>query len=148
MDPFHDSGYVNETHEALVELLEPRRDSAKNLHALKKVFDEMPRAISHRIQRAGQLSIASGWNDCLHAAGECQFDDRVGVIALVGEKCLRRQALDQFRQLANIGEIAWRQFEAKRIAQRVANGVNLGVQPATRDANRLAASFFSAPEEA
>ena len=40
------------------------------------------------------------------------------------------------------------QFEAKRIAQRVANGVNFGVQSATRDANRLGPSFFCAPEEA
>jgi hypothetical protein len=63
---------MNETHEALVEFLELRRDPAKNLHALKKVFDEMPREISDRIQRAGQLSIAPGWNDCLHAAGECE----------------------------------------------------------------------------
>jgi len=60
MNSFHDSGYMNETHEALVEFFEPRRDPAKNLHALEKVFDEMPREISDRIQRAGQLSIALG----------------------------------------------------------------------------------------
>jgi len=49
MDPFHDSGYMNESHEALVELLEPRRDPAKNFHALKKVFDEMACEVSRQV---------------------------------------------------------------------------------------------------
>ncbi len=148
MYPFHDSGDINESQEAFVELFEPRCDPAKNLHALKKVFDEMPCKISHRIQGAGQLAIFLRRDDCLHAASERQFDDRVGVVTLVGEKCLRRQAFNQFRRLANIGKVARCQFEAKRITQRIANGVNFGVQSATRDANRLGATFFSAPEEA
>ena len=46
MNPFHDCNYVNESHEALVELFEPRCDPAKNFHALKKVFDEMPGDVS------------------------------------------------------------------------------------------------------
>jgi hypothetical protein len=142
-----DSSYINEAQEALVKLLEPRRHPAKDLYALKKVFNKMPRKISCRIQRPRQRSIASRWNDCLHAAGKRQFDDCVGVIPLVGEKCSRRQAFYQFRRLANIGEIARRQFEEKRITQRVANSVNFGVQSATRDANRLGAAFFWAPEE-
>ena len=92
MCPFHDSGDINESQEAFVKLLEPRCDPAKYLHALKKVFDEMSGKISCRIKGPVQLSIFSRWNDCLHAAGECQFDDCVGVVPLVGEKCLRRQA--------------------------------------------------------
>lgn len=87
----------------------------------------MPRKISRRIQRPRQLSISSRRDDCFHATGDRQFDDRVGVVTLVGEKCLRRQAFYQFRRLTNIGEITGRQFEAKRIAQRVANGMNFGV---------------------
>ena len=42
MNPFHDSDYVKKSHEALVELFEPCCDAAENLHALEKVFDQMP----------------------------------------------------------------------------------------------------------
>ena len=46
MNPFNDSDYVNESHEALVELFEPRCNPTKNFHALKKVLNEMPGKVS------------------------------------------------------------------------------------------------------
>ncbi len=106
MYPFHDSGDINESQEAFVELFEPHCNPAKNLHALKKVFDEMPCNISDRIQGSGQLAIFPRRDDCLHATGVRQFNDPVGVVTLVGEQYLRRQAFYQFRRLANIGEVA------------------------------------------
>ena len=148
MNPFHDSDYVNKSQEALVEFFEPCGNAAENFHALKKVFDEMSGDVFRRVQGARNFSVAPRWNDCLHARGQCQFDDRIGIVALVGEKRFRRQALYQAWQFANIGEVARRQLEAQWITQRVTNGVNFGVQAATRDANRLGTIFFSAPEDA
>ena len=148
MNLFHDSDYLNKSHEALVEFFEPCGGAAENFHALEKVFDEMPGDVSRRVQGTRNFSVALGWNDCLHACRQYQFDDCVGIVALVGEKRFRRQALYQARQFANIGEVAKRHLEVQWIAQRVANGVNFGVQAATRDANRLGTVFFSAPEDA
>jgi hypothetical protein len=67
---FHDkySGDgISETSETLVELLEPCRDLAKHLHALKKVCDRMTRDISDRIgSRQGHLcSSEKTWHGLL-----------------------------------------------------------------------------------
>ena len=89
MNPFYDSDYVNKSHEALVELFEPRCDAAENFHALKKVFDEMPGDVSCKAFQAGghlrfELGDAGGAARALQAAVDVQRD-ATGAVAAVFE---------------------------------------------------------------
>ena len=136
---------MHDAEKAGIELLVARCDSSVDLHALKQVLHQMARPVLQRIKRPFFFAIGFGRNDHFHAFAHRLLDDGIAVIGFVGQQLLARQVLDQSNQLGRIGFVARCQFEAQRVAQGVAHCMDFGVQPTSRDANRLRSLFFCAP---
>ena len=70
----------------------------------------------------------------------------IGVIALVGQERSGLDLVEQRYGLADIGDMAGRERQRHRVAERIDNGVDLGRQPTAGSADGLAlAIFFWAP---
>src|SRR5450830_1222869 len=67
----------------------------------------------------------------------------IAVISLVGQKRLPWQAFDESDPFRCVRSITGCQFEAQRIYQGIADGMDLGVQASPRDANCLRTVFFA-----
>jgi hypothetical protein len=61
----------------------------------------------------------------------------IGVIALVADRGSRIEAIDKLMCEGDVVALARRADQAERIAERVAGGVDLGAQPASRPAQAL-----------
>jgi hypothetical protein len=55
----------------------------------------------------------------------------IGVVALVGDRDVRGEALDQLMGEGDVVALAWRADQAHRIAQSIAGGMDFGAQAAT-----------------
>ena len=72
------------------------------------------------------------------AAGLCDpVAEMIGVVALVGDRHVGGEALDQFVGEGDVVALAWRTDQAHRIAERIASGVDFGAQAAARPAKAL-----------
>jgi hypothetical protein len=50
----------------------------------------------------------------------------IGVVALVGDRGVRGEALDQLMREGDVVALAWRADQAHRIAERIASSVDFG----------------------
>ena len=55
----------------------------------------------------------------------------IGVVALVGDRDVCGETVDQFVREGDVVALPWRADQAHRIAERVASGVDFGAQAAT-----------------
>ena len=128
-----------------VELFEARRDAAKDFEPLKKILHQVARPIALNVQGARLPAMLSGGNDGPHAAPFGHLDNGVGVVAFVGQQGAGVKALDKLGGSRAVRFVARPKEKTQGVAQRVAGGVDFGVQASPREANRLRASFFWAP---
>ena len=61
----------------------------------------------------------------------------IGVVALVADRSARIEAIDKLMCEDNVVSLPRRADQAKRIAERVTGGVDLGAQAASRPAQAL-----------
>ena len=64
-------------------------------------------------------------------------DQMVGIIALIGNCGVRVEAVDQIMGKGNVVALPRGTDQTDRIAKRIAGGVDLGAQPASRPAQAL-----------
>ena len=70
-------------------------------------------------------------------------DQRIGIVALVGEQCTHLDAVEKRLGLGDVGSLPRRDRERDGIAERIDDGVDLGRQTAARTADGLVfANFF------
>lgn len=72
-------------------------------------------------------------------------NERIGVVALVGDHALRLDALNERGRFADVGHLASGQTPTQRVAQCFDCSVNLGTQSAPATSERLVSRFFWAP---
>lgn len=77
------------------------------------------------------LPIAAGRNVGVSTACLDGFDQLITVVAFVGSNCGGLDSVDQGGPLSHIGDLSSGQNQAKRIAQSIDAGVDLGGQPAS-----------------
>ena len=141
--------YANERHgsnESIGELVVARRDGPVLLEFAEEALDEVALAIEGKIGFAGLAAIGFRRDDGRDAALSERRDQRVGVIALVGEECVRLDLIEQRHRLCDVVRLPRRQRQRHGVAERIDDGVNLGRQPAAGTADGLVlAIFFWAP---
>ena len=69
-------------------------------------------------------------------------DQRVGIVALVGEQSVRFDPVEKRLGLRDVGRLPWRDRQRDGIAERIDDGVNLGRQAAARAADGLVFAVF------
>ena len=77
MEPFHGAGDVHKAKKRDVELVIAGGHTAKDLHALKKIFNQVARLVAVLVQGARLLAIGFGRDDDLHALGLRGLDNLV-----------------------------------------------------------------------
>ena len=77
-----------------------------------------------------ERAVPLGRNDRLAAAFSDLVAQVIGVVALVGDRDVRGEALDQLVREGDVVALAWRADQAHRIAKCVAGGVDFGAQAA------------------
>jgi hypothetical protein len=79
-----------------VELVMAGGDTAKDLHALEEVFNQMARLVAVRVQDALVFfAVDPAGDDELHATLFCGLDNLVRVVRLVSQKRLGFQPIEQ-----------------------------------------------------
>lgn len=81
--------------------------------------------------------IALGRDDCNSPTGPNVVDQRIGIVAFVGQYRVCLQTVEQRFDLRYIGHLATAQQPAYWIVQCIIDCMNLGCQSAERAANRL-----------
>ena len=104
---------------------------------VEESLDEISLAVKGKVAQALDDPVSLGRNHRAGAAFSYQPDNGVGVIAFVGQYILCGDAPQQQLRLRAVGDIAGRENDADRIAQRVTQGMYFGRQSAARAANVL-----------
>lgn len=143
MEPLHDVGDVYKAQKPDVELVKAGGHTAKDLHALEKVLNQMARLVAVLVQDTRLFAVDLGGDDDLHAEFLGALDNLVRVVGLVSQKSFGLQPIEQFRDRFGVVPLSRGQHKAQRVGQGVADGVDFGVKPAARDADSLGATCFS-----
>ena len=83
------------------------------------------------------LAVALGWDDDLGAGSGDVLDQMICVIAFVGKCRLGLEAIDQIMGESDVVALSRAGDQADRVAQRIAGGMDLGAQPASRPTQAL-----------
>ena len=91
-------------------------------------------------------AIGLRWDDGRDAPFFERLDQRVGVIALVGEECFRLDLIEQRHRLRDVGRLTRGERQCHGIAERIDDRMDFGRQPTAGSADGLIlAAFFWAP---
>ena len=144
MKPLHDAGDIHKAEKSYVELVEAGRYTAKDLHALEEVFNQVSCLVAVPVQNTLILfAVDPAGDDDLHSSLFCGLDNRVGLIRFVCQKRLGLQPIEQLGHRLGVVPLARDQHKTQRVAQGVGHGVDFGVEPAARDADNLWAAGLS-----
>jgi hypothetical protein len=91
------------------------------------------------------LSAGTGWNDSDAPLRAGLFDDRVGVVALVGDDVSVMDTSEQPRGLGYVVDLSLGEVEMNRIAEGVDTSVNLRGGSSSGAPDLLGSCFFRAP---
>jgi hypothetical protein len=144
-EPYEDCGEVDHGKEVGGELFEPHGDAAVALDALKEVFDETALLVEMAVEFSRLFSAGSGRDDGCAALRASLVDDRVGVVALVGNDVGVVNAREQLLGLSYIVDLSLGEVEMNRIAEGVDTSVNLRGRSSAGTPDGLRPRFFSAP---
>jgi hypothetical protein len=97
----------------------------------EEALDEIARAIERDVCRSRLLAVGLGRDDRRDTAVCERTDERIGVVALVGEQRVRLDAIEQRGGLRDVRGSPWRQRQRHGIAECVHDSVNLGRQSAS-----------------
>jgi hypothetical protein len=116
------------------------------LDLAEEALDEIALAVEGEIGLSGVFAVGFRRDDRRDTARFERFDERVGVVALVGEKGIGLDLIEQRHGLGDVGCLAGRQGQRNGITERIDDGVDLGRQSTARSADGLVrAVFFWAP---
>ena len=116
------------------------------LELVEEALDEVALAIEGEVGRSGLLAVGLRRDDRRDVTPLERFDERVGVISLVGDQSLGPEAFEQRLGLRDVGGLPRRQRQRDRVAERIDDSMDLGRQAAARAADGLVlAVFFWAP---
>ncbi len=73
-------------------------------------------------------SVAFWWNHCNCSLRLNMRDDGVGVVAFIGEQCLKFQPFDQRNRLAAVGFLAAGEYKSEWVSEGIAHAVNFGTE--------------------
>jgi hypothetical protein len=127
------------------QFLEPGKDPPVVLHEAEQDLDLVALLIEVPVGRALIEAGGSGRDHRQGAGGRDGRQDRVGVVGLVGEHRLGREAVEQGQGLRGVALLAGGQAEGERVAEAVGDRVQLGREAAARAAERLPTFAFFAP---
>ena len=124
------------------EFVVARCDGAIILQRAEEAFDEIALAIEGKIGLALLLPVGFGGDHRRDLAlFECR-DQRVAIVALVGEKCTRLDPVEKRFGLRDIGSLSRRDRERDGVAEGIDDGVDLGRQAAARATDGLVFAIF------
>ena len=106
-----------------------RGDAAPLLEFQEDVFHQMPQFVDVIVVLAGFFAITSWRNNHLHAGCLGVFCNRVGIVALVGQKTLSRQVFDQCLSLRAISHGTCRNNDSQRHTMRIHGQMYFCVSP-------------------
>jgi len=127
------------------QFLEPGEDAPVMLHVAEQVLDLVALAVEVPVGRALVAAGGLGRDHRQGAGGSDGLKDRVGVVGLVGDHRGRRDAVEQRQGLRGVTLLPGGQVESQRVAEAVAETVQLAGEAATRAAKRLLTLAFFAP---
>jgi hypothetical protein len=113
------------------------------LELVEEPLDEVALAIEGEIGRSRLFAVCLRRDDRRDLAPSEGFEERVGVIRLVGDQSLGLEVFEQRFGLADVGGLPRRQRQRDRIAERIDDSMDLRRQAAARAADGLVfAAFF------
>ena len=105
------------------------RDAAPAFEVQKSIFDQMPQLVQILVIRPLGCAVFLRRDNGVHLLRLRLLEDRIGVIALVGQKMLRRQPLDQLCSLCAIRGGTLCDKDSDRQTMRIHGQMYLGVEP-------------------
>ncbi len=105
------------------------RDAAPAFEVRKSIFDQMPQLVQILVIRPLGCAVFLRRDNGVHLLRLRLLEDRIGVIALVGQKMLRRQPLDQLCSLCAIRGGTLCDKDSDRQTMRIHGQMYLGVEP-------------------
>ena len=116
------------------------------LELVEEAFDEVALAIDAPVNRAMDQPLSGRRNVGSRAARPDQFEERVGVVAAVGNDMAALQTGKQMWCRPQVVSLTGGQHESHRQAVLIDKGVDLGAQSSTRATDGVIfALFFLAP---
>ena len=105
------------------------RDATPAFEVQKSIFDQMPQLVQILVIRPLGCAVFLRRDNGVHLLRLRLLEDRIGVIALVGQKMLRRQPLDQLCSLCAIRGGTLCDKDSDRQTMRIHGQMYLGVEP-------------------
>ena len=126
--------HANQQHaskERIGELVVARGDAAVLLDLVEEALDEIALAVEGEVGLARLLAVGLGWDDRRDATLLEILDERICVVALVGDDGLRLEVLEQRPGLRDVGRLSRRERKRDGVAESIDDGVDLGRQSTT-----------------
>jgi hypothetical protein len=131
--------------EVLFEFVEACGESSELLEVSEGAFDAVSLSIEGAVEAALDDTMRAWRDDGGDAAFAEMVEDRVGVVASVGEYRLRAAIAEQRDGLGAVVSLAARQHEAERQPKRIGKQMDLGRQTSsTPPQSALRSPFFRA----
>jgi hypothetical protein len=112
------------------------------LELVEEALDEVALTVESKVGLARVFAVGLRGNDWRDAAVLERLDERVGVVAFVGEKGFRLDLLQQRLRLRDVGRLPRRERQCDRVAQRIDEGMYLRRQAAARAPDGLVFAVF------
>jgi hypothetical protein len=121
-------------------------DRAELLHFLEETLDQIALFVKNVVAGTFDEAVVFGRDDDIDSGLPKPFDQGVGIVAFVADQSAASHPVEQVGRSAHVMNLARRQDESNRVAQRVGEGVDFGRQTAAGTSYRLVrAVFFRAP---
>ena len=129
-EPDGDSCEFDEPHEVGEELIVSCRDAAELFELVEEALDDVALFVKLGVIATFDRSISLGRNDDLAAGFGDPVAEVIGVVALVGDRRLSGETLEEVMGEGDVVALSRRADQAHGIAERVAGGVDFGAQSA------------------
>jgi len=104
-------------------------DTAPAFEMQECVLDQMPQFVQFLVVRSLRGSVFSGRNHRVHAPACGLIDDRIAVVAFIGNQMLGRDPFHQAASLRAICHGTLRDNDSERHTMRIHGQMYLGVEP-------------------
>jgi hypothetical protein len=143
--PSRDTSDGDGSVEVLLEFIEAGCESAELFEVGEGSFDAVALAVKRPVEAALHLAHGARWDDGLDAMLGEMVQDRVGIVALVGEHGLGTTPAKQSDGLGTVVGLAAGQYEVEWQAKLIGEQVDLGRQTSsTPPQSGLRSPFFRA----
>ena len=141
-EPYQDRRKLHHAEEVGGQFFEPHGDATVALDALKEVLHQTPLLVEVAVELSGLFSGGSRWNDGDAALRLNLLDDRVGVVALVGDDVGVVNACEELLGLRYVVDLSLGEVEMNRISEGVDTSVNLRGRSSSGVPDGLGSCFF------